>query len=168
MHARRFFFLKSGESSTAWDIGQYVDYGKSPRCRLPSSLRSLTSKERFAFSGSRSLWMAGLFHAEYGGDTLALRFLSDDRRREFCFRYAGLLRVVLPVGVHRFPPTLVVQELVQLKRGILRHAISDLAGDVWVVYSKELELTEQSSANPWSKSLLEFGRQRTETGTGVE
>ena len=140
----RFLFLDNDGSPTRWNGTRYFKYLKRIRARLPSDLQSLTSKERFDLpSGSElSLWLADVTYIRASGDEIEIWATNDYGTRRFQFIYSGVRKLQTTSRRLYFKPALVVQELVQLRNGVLRHTFSDMRGDTTTIHALSLSFQE--------------------------
>ena len=140
---KRFRHIRNLGSSTRFDAGDYFCYAKKIAGQLDASAVSLLDEDRYIPGGPRTLWRSILRSMSFSNDQLHLRFESADSRRSFAFNYSDVRRVLAPEARLCAMPTLIVQELTLVRGNVLRHALADLGGDVWLIYAKDLTFVEQ-------------------------
>ncbi|MCB1634304.1 MAG: hypothetical protein KDI51_06900 [Xanthomonadales bacterium] len=67
---------------------------------------------------------------------------NDYGTRLFEFVYAGICKFQTTSGRLYFMPSIVVQELVVLRNGLLRHTFSDMRGDFTTIHATSLSFQE--------------------------
>lgn len=90
-----------------------------------------------------SLWHSDIAHVEFDDANLIITGMSGDAMRRFLLTYRGVRRVEVCLRSY-YLPSIVVQELVVLRNGLLRHAYSDLGGDVTTIVAEEMAFEEHS------------------------
>ncbi|MBP3984306.1 hypothetical protein J5837_07675, partial [Pseudoxanthomonas helianthi] len=140
----RFLYLDNSGSPTQWDGTRYFDYLAKVRARLPSDLQSLTAKERYELpSGSDlSLWRSNVTYIQANRDGITFGAINDYGTRRFEFAYSGICKFQTTSNRLYFMPAIVVQELVKLRNGLLRHTISDMRGDFTTIHASSLSFQE--------------------------
>lgn len=128
--------------STRFDLERYLDYAGELRCKLHGNAQSLLEKERYIPGMPRSFWRSQLLSANYTERGIQLKFESSCLTRHYSFIYGAVRRVDFPQAKVRAPQALTVQELVLLRNGVYRHAIADLAGNIWSVYALHFDFLE--------------------------
>lgn len=135
----KFKFLINKGSPTRWDAGKYPEYCDRIANFLPECLVELMSEERYIPGGGRSLWAGDLTHLSANGRDIVICFKGDSENYFFSFVYSGVKKVVVDRMMISSNPVLIVQELVVLRDGTYRHALSDLGGNVTVIFAEELK-----------------------------
>lgn len=140
----RFLYLDNDGSPTCWDATRYFECLSKVRATLPGDLQSLTAKERFDLpSGSSlSLWRSDVTHIRASGDEIVIEATNDYGARRFEFVYVGVRKFQTTSRTLYFRPTLVIQELVQLRNGFFRHTFSDMGGDMTTIHASSLSFHE--------------------------
>lgn len=140
----RFLFLDNSGSPTRWDGTRYFDYLVKIRTRLPGDLQSLTAKGRYDLpSGSElSLWRSGVSYIQASRDQVVIGATNDYGTRRFEFIYSGICKFQTTSDRLYFMPAIVVQELVVLRNGLLRHTFSDMGGDCTTIHASSLSFQE--------------------------
>jgi hypothetical protein len=123
-------YIKNTGSPTRWDCTRYFQYLAGVRLDLAEELQDLTAPGRYELpSGSPlSLWRSGVTHFEANGDRIKIGARNDYGTRRFEFSYTGVSKVQTTMVSAYFLPEIVMQELVQLRNGVLRHTLSDMGG----------------------------------------
>ena len=140
----RFFHLENSGSPTQWDGTRYLEYLAEVRPRLPSDLQSLTAIERYKLPSESdlSLWRSDVTHMQASRDGITISARNDYRTRRFEFIYSGVCKFQTTSSKLYFPPTIVIQELIQLRNGIFRHTFSDMGGDFTTIHASSLSFEE--------------------------
>jgi hypothetical protein len=140
----RFMFLESTGYPTSWDATRYANYLKKARGRLPPDLQSLTAIERLDLpsASERSFWWTEVTYIEVGGDTITIGAANDERARRYAFIYSGVCKIQTTSSTLYFKPTLIMQELVLLRNGVLRHTFSDMGGALTTIHASSLSFRE--------------------------
>ena len=140
----RFMFLQNTGHPTSWDSTRYADYLKKTRARLPPDLQSLTAIERLELPSvsERSFWWTEITYLQIGGDTITIGAANDERARRYEFVYSGVRKFQTTSNRLYFKPTLIMQELVLLRNGVLRHTFSDMRGDLTTLHASSLSFQE--------------------------
>ena len=140
----RFLFLDNTGSPTRWDGTRYFDYLATIRDRLPSDLQSLTAKERYDLPSSSelSLWHSDVSYIEVSHERIAVRATNDYGTRRFEFIYSGVCKFQTTSERLYYMPGIVVQELVVLRNGILRHTFSDMGGDCTTIHASSISFQD--------------------------
>ena len=141
--ARRFLYLRNLGTTTSWDADPYLRYIDRIGEAFPAHLGTLASVERFRLpSASRlSFWHSSFTQIAIDGSRIAIRGMNDARSRRFDLVYRGVRRVEASVRTSNMP-WLVMQELVVLRNGLLRHAFSDIRGEVSTIVAENLDFRE--------------------------
>ena len=140
---KRFRHIRNSGSSTRFDAGDFFCYARKIADHLDDSAQSLLDEDRYIPGGPRTLWRSILRSMSFSNHQLHLGFESADSKRSFAFDYSDVRRVLVPEVRLCALPTLVVQELTLLRGNVLRHALADLGGDVWLIYARDLKFVEQ-------------------------
>src|SRR5688572_4999249 len=136
----RFLFLENGGSPTRWDATRYFDYLKGIRGSLPDDLRSLTAPERFDLPSSSALsfWRSDVTFFHVDPENIRIGAINDYGTRRFEFCYSGVQKIQTTTSKLYFMPSIVMQELVLMRGGLIRHTFSDMAGNFTTIYSSGL------------------------------
>lgn len=140
----RFLFLDNAGSPTSWDGTRYFDYLLKIRDRLPSDLQSLTAKERYDLPSSSelSLWRSDVSYIQVTRDEISVAATNDYGTRRFEFMYSGVCKFQTTSDRLYYMPGIVIQELVVLRNGLLRHTFSDMGGDCTTIHASSLSFQE--------------------------
>ena len=140
----RFIYLDNLGSPTQWDGTRYLGYLASIQKRLPGDLQSLTSKERYRLPSDSdlSLWRSDVTYIEASRDRIAIGATNDYGTRRFEFIYSGVCKFQTTSDKLYHMPTIVMQELVQLRNGILRHTFSDMRGDFTTIHASSISFQD--------------------------
>lgn len=140
----RFLFLDNIGSPTQWDGSRYFKYLETIRSNLPGDLQDLTAEKRYDLpSGSElSLWRSSVTCIQAGGDRIAIGATNDYGTRRFELTYSGVLKVQTTSSKLRFMPCIIIQELVKLRGGVLRHTFSDMRGDFTTIHASSITFQE--------------------------
>ena len=141
----RFMYLKNMGSPTRWDVDPYLHYLKGVRATLPSDLQDLTTPDRFHLPSmsARSMWHTGFSEIQVQMASIFLAARNDHETRRFEFRYSGVLKVQTSYQCLRAMPSIVVQELVRLRNGVLRHSFAHLGGDVTTIHASSIAFSDR-------------------------
>jgi hypothetical protein len=142
--AARFIFLDNEGSPTRWDGTRYFAYLEGLRERLSDDLVSLTAKERYVLPSSSELsfWHSEVTQIEATHDLIRVVAKNDYGNRRFEFVYSGVVKVqstALKLGAM---PWLVIQELIIMRGGLLRHTYADIRGHHTTIYARRLTFNE--------------------------
>lgn len=139
-----FMFLQNTGSPTRWEVSRYFDYLARIRASLPADLQSLTEEARYELpsTSTLSMWRSGVTHFHVDVDHISIGARNDHRTRQFEFDYAGVHRFQTTSTRADFMPTIVIQELVQLRNGLLRHTFSDMHGDLTTIHAASLSFRD--------------------------
>ena len=137
----RFLMIRNEGSSTRWDASRYLSYVQRNSALLSEDLRSMVSEERFNPSSPSTWWRAGVtsIHIDVAG--IRIEAKSDSGARHFEFRYSGVRKIETLQRVY-YMPCLVIQELLVLRNGLLRHTMSDLVGNVATIHASAISFDE--------------------------
>ena len=140
----RFLYLKNDGSPTRWDGTRYFEYLETVRESLPEDLRSLTSSARFNLPSASelSLWHSGINFIHIDRDQIKFGAVNRYGSRRFEFTYTGVMKVQTTLVRSYYMPSIVVQELVLMRGGTLRHTFSNLGGDFITIHSSGLTFQE--------------------------
>jgi len=140
----RFMYLQRTGYPTSWDATRYADYLKKARSRLPLDLQSLTAIDRLELPSASELsfWWTEITYIQMGGDTITIGAANDERARRYEFVYSGVCKFQTTSRRLYFKPTLIMQELVLLRNGVLRHTFSDTGGDLTTIHASSLSFRE--------------------------
>lgn len=140
----RFLYLDNIGSPTQWDGTRYFEYLATIRSRLPGDLQDLTAEERYDLpSGSDlSLWRSSVTYIQAGGDRIAIGATNDYVTRRFELTYSGVLKFQTTSSRLHFMPCIIIQELVRLRGGVLRHTFSDMGGDLTTIHASSITFQE--------------------------
>jgi hypothetical protein len=136
----RFLYLECNGSPTRWDGTRYFEYLAGIRSDLPHDLQSLTDEARYKLPSTSilSLWRSDVIRFEAAADRILICAVNDYGTRRFEFEYKGI-RKFLTTSVSLYSlPSIVVQELVKLPRGVLRHTFSDMRGGFTTIYASSI------------------------------
>ncbi len=141
----RFMYLQNLGSPTRWDVDPYLQYLSEVRETLPSELQDLTTPDRYELPSmsARSMWHAGFTEIEFQSASIFLAARNDKGTRRFEFRYGGALKVQTSYHRMRAMPSIVMQELVRLRNGVLRHSFSHLGGDITTIYASSIGFSDR-------------------------
>jgi len=78
----------------------------------------------------------------FEGSALTLAFQSDSMTKVYEFQYFDIQKIRSCLPVMRARPSLVIQELTLLKRGVFRHALVDLLGRSLVIYCRSMRFVD--------------------------
>jgi hypothetical protein len=140
----RFLYLDNGGWPTNWDATRYFAYLRKVRSKLPMDLQSLTDKQRYALPSDSdlSLWRSTLNYIHVNGATIVIGGVNETESRRFELIYSGVCKVQTTSSRFYFMPALVIQELVQLRNGLLRHTLSDMGGDLTTIHASSIAFQE--------------------------
>ena len=140
----RFLYLENCGSPTQWDGTRYLEYLAKVRPRLPSDLQSLTGIDRYKLPSDSdlSLWRSDVTHMQASRDGITFSATNDYGTRRFEFIYSGVCKFQTTSSKLHFLPTIVIQELVKLRNGLLRHTFSDMGGDFTTIHASSLSFQE--------------------------
>lgn len=140
----RFLYIDNSGSPTKWDGTRYFGYLAKARSRFPSDLQSLTAEERYDLpSGSDlSLWRSEVTYIQASPDKISIGATNDYGTRRFEFVYSGACKFQTTSDRLYFMPALVIQELVQMHNGLLRHTFSDMRGDFTTIHASSISFQE--------------------------
>jgi len=143
--AARFIYLDNLGSPTRWGLDRYFLYLERLRPTLPPDLQDLTAPERFELPSSSklSLWHTVFTRIEVIRESLCLEARSDYGTRRFEFNYSGVCKVQTTYTRLRAMPSIVVQELTQLRNGVFRHTLSHLGGDFTTIHATSLRFVDR-------------------------
>jgi hypothetical protein len=139
--AARFLLLRNGGSPSRWDGERYFEYLSTVEPSLPPDLRSLVAADRYNPSAESSLWHAQITSIHIVPSGIVLDATSDSGLRHFEFKYSGVRKVEASLRIY-YMPSIVVQELVVMRNGVLRHSFSDLRGNISTIYASGLSFHE--------------------------
>jgi hypothetical protein len=107
-------------------------------------LQSLTDKQRYALPSDSdlSLWRSTLNYIHVNGATIVIGGVNETESRRFELIYSGVCKVQTTSSRLYFMPALVIQELVQLRNGLLRHTLSDMGGDLTTIHASSIAFQE--------------------------
>jgi hypothetical protein len=89
-----------------------------------------------------SLWRSDVTYIEASRDRIVFGATNDYGTRRFEFIYSGVCKFQTTSDKLYFLPTIVMQELVQLRNGLFRHTISDMGGDFTTIHASSLSFHE--------------------------
>ena len=135
--AARFLFLRNEGTPTRWDASRYFAYLERVEEQLPPDLQDLVSERRLMLSSPDSLWHARISSFKADRECIEVAGASVENGTPFQLRYAGVLKVQTTQELY-YMPSLVIQELVLLRSGVLRHTMSDLGGNLLTVHAQRL------------------------------
>jgi hypothetical protein len=140
----RFIYLENTGHPTSWDATRYAEYLKKLQARLPSDLQSLTAIERLKLPSmsEHSFWWTEVTDIQVGGDTIKIGAANEEKARSYEFVYSGVCKFQTTLSRLYFKPTLIMQELVLLRNGVLRHTFSDMGGDLTTIHASSLSFQE--------------------------
>jgi len=141
----RFMFLDNLGSPTRWGLDRYFDYLAKVRPTLPTDLQDLTAEDRYQLPSmsAMSLWHAGFTQVEIGRESILICAHNDYGTRRLEFRYSGVCKYQTTAANVRAMPSIVVQELVQLRNGILRHTFSHLGGYFTTIHARSVSFSDR-------------------------
>ncbi len=142
--AAKFIFLKNEGSPTRWDGTRYFEYLKTIKRSLPDDLASLTHLERYALPSHSDLsfWHSVVTHIESHDDLIKIIANNDFGTRRFEISYLGIKKIQSTKLKFKARPWLVMQELVVMPNGLLRHTYSDIGGDFTTIYATGMTFHE--------------------------
>jgi len=140
----QFLYLKNGGSPTRWDGTRYFEYIAKVWADLPVGLQSLTEKARYDMPSNSplSIWRSSVSHFEVAADRISIDATNDYGTRRFEFRYNGVRKFQTTSASLVYMPTIVVQELVKLRGGVLRHTIADMSGQLTTIHATSIAFRE--------------------------
>lgn len=141
----RFIYLRNTGSPTRWDVDRYFHYLRDARPALQADLQDLTSADRYELPSMspRSMWHSVITEIEVRSGSILLAARNDYDTRRFEFTYSGVCRVQTTYQQLRAMPSIVVQELVKLRNGVLRHSFSHLGGDVTTIHASSIGFSDR-------------------------
>ena len=140
----QFLYLQNNGSPTRWDGTRYFQYLARIRTDLPADLQSLTDEARFDMPSNSplSMWRSTVSRIEAGADFISISAANDYGTRQFEFQYSGVRKFQTTSGRLIHMPTIVVQELVALRGGVLRHTFSDMTGAFTTIHAQAMSFRE--------------------------
>ncbi len=140
----QFLYLKNDGSPTRWDGTRYFEYLAKIAADLPADLQSLTDKSRYDMPSNShlSIWRSSVSRFEVATDQISIEATNDYGNRRFEFHYNGVLKFQTTSAKLVYMPTIVVQELVKLRGGVLRHTIADMGGHFTTIHAASMAFRE--------------------------
>jgi hypothetical protein len=140
----RFMYLENTGHPTSWDATRYAEYLKKAQVRLSGDLQSLTAIERLKLPSmsEHSFWWTKVTYIQVEGDTIKIGAANDENARRYEFVYSGVRKFQTTSTRLYFKPTLIMQELVLLHNGVLRHTFSDSRGNLTTIHASSLSFQE--------------------------
>lgn len=141
----RFIYLENLGSPTRWNVDPYFDYLRNIRATLPPDLQDLTTPDRYHLPSmsARSMWHAGFSEIQVQSEGIFLAARNDYDTRRFEFRYSGVLKVQTSYQRLRAMPSIVMQELVLLRNGVMRHSFSHLGGYITTIHASSIAFSDR-------------------------
>lgn len=138
-------YLENMGSPTRWDVDPYLDYMEDVRAALAPDLQDLTTPDRYHLPSMsvRSMWHAVVSEIQVQSAGILLAARNDHGTRRFEFRYGGVLRVETGETQHGAMPSIVVQELVVLRNGVLRHSFSNHRGNITTIHASSISFSDR-------------------------
>jgi hypothetical protein len=150
----KFRYLKNEGSPTRWDVSAYEKYRDHALGCLSPDLRDMISNDRYWLGTSATLWHSQLCKIQADKNEFKLIFISDSQDHFYEFLYLGVKKIVNGLTDNKAMPSLIIQELVVLRNGLLRHAMSDLGGRIVVVYAQDMRFSSVLRRNEGLSSEL--------------
>ncbi len=75
-------------------------------------------------------------------DGITIAATNDYGTRRFEFVYSGVCKFQTTSNTLNFLPSIVIQELVKLRNGLLRHTFSDMRGDFTTIHASSLSFAD--------------------------
>jgi hypothetical protein len=89
------------------------------------------------------MWHAVFTDVQVQSSSIFLAARNDYDTRRFEFRYSSVLKVQTSYQRFRAMPSIVVQELVRLRNGVLRHSFSHLGGDITTIHALSIGFSDR-------------------------
>ena len=137
-----FLYLDNLGSPTKWDVSRYSIYRDRVLAGISPDLQSMLQDSRYRLDTDDSFWHASLISLHVDGSELKCAFASASGSRIYEFSYAGVKKIRSDFTDVRARPSLIVQELILLKGGLYRHAMTDLIGRFCVVHAQDMRFLE--------------------------